>query len=821
MKLKISAIVALALASSASLGAAEKMTTGTINVISTTPLPSIGLPLNIIPANIQIFDSKDLRNQPGVTFADQLMNNAQGITFNEIQGNPWQPDVSFRGFSASPLAGTPQGMSVFVDGVRVNEPFGDTVHWDLVPNFAIQGMQVVPGSNPVYGLNTLGGAIALQTKDGRNNQGAALEAEAGSWGRKRGLAQFGGVSKDGSVDYFLGAQHTTEDGWRKHSPSHINQTFGKVGWQNEKTKINLSYMGAYNNMIGNGLTPIDMLGGNRDEIHTSPDITKNYLNHFALNAAHWLNNDVMLSANAYHRTSNRNTVNGDANDDFNSDLIVTQAAIDDGSYTGGLSAGKCDTNLVSGAENENCAPGIMNRSRLKSRSLGFNMQAAFNQPVWGMKNQFIAGVGYDLQRTKFNQTEQPSEAGNGDDITTNAVIGSWFDSARKPINLEDEIEGTVNLGGRSRTASLFATDTLSLNQYWHVTASARYNHTKVKNRDHLNPSGSQESLSGDHNFNRVNPSLGLTFTPTETLSVFGSYSESNRAPTSIELGCANPDVPCKLPNAMASDPPLNQVVAKTYDAGLRGKISDNLKWNASVYRTMNHDDIHFINSSSRSGALGYFDNVGRTKRQGLDLGLSGAIDKFFFRAGYSYISAKYDTDVALINEINSEAIDVGTEGGSVINARKGNYLAGIPKHQFKLRAQYEITPQWLVGSNVIYYASQYVQGNENNAHNSNTTLNECNDPEDGHAKCIGKLSGYAVVNLDTQYNVGQGWRVFAKAVNIFDKDYYTGGRLAETMFTPGGTWGPEDRGVTAVVPGAPRAAWVGVRYEFGGAPEAK
>jgi outer membrane receptor protein involved in Fe transport len=508
----------------------------------------------------------------------------------------------------------------------------------------------------------------------------------------------------------------------------------------------------------------------------------------------------MLSANAYHRTSNRNTVNGDANDDFDNDTLTGNNCVLSGTETA-----------------EMCAPGIMNRSRLKSRSLGFNMQAAFNQPVWGMKNQFIAGVGYDLQRTKFNQTEQPSEVENG-----GQVLGlSWFDSARKPINLEDEIEGTVNLGGRSRTASLFATDTLSLNQYWHVTASARYNHTKVKNRDHLNPSGSQESLSGDHNFNRVNPSLGLTFTPTETLSVFGSYSESNRAPTSIELGCANPDVPCKLPNAMASDPPLNQVVAKTYDAGLRGKISDNLKWNASVYRTMNHDDIHFINSSSRSGALGYFDNVGRTKRQGLDLGLSGAIDKFFFRAGYSYISAKYDTDVALINEINSEAIDVGTEGGSVINARKGNYLAGIPKHQFKLRAQYEITPQWLVGSNVIYYASQYVQGNENNAHNSNTTRNECNDPEDGHAKCIGKLSGYAVVNLDTQYNVGQGWRVFAKAVNIFDKDYYTGGRLAETMFTPGGTWGPDDRGVTAVVPGAPRAAWVGVRYEFGGAPEAK
>ncbi len=193
MKLKLSAIVAITLVSSASLGAAEKLSTSTINVYSTTPLPSIGLPLNIIPANIQIFDSKDLRNQPGVTFADQLINNAQGVTFSETQGNPWQPDVMFRGFSASPLAGTPQGMSVYVDGVKVNEAFGDTVHWDLIPNFAIQNMQIVPGSNPVYGLNTLGGAIAIQTKDGRNNQGVALEAEGGSWGRKRALAQFGGV----------------------------------------------------------------------------------------------------------------------------------------------------------------------------------------------------------------------------------------------------------------------------------------------------------------------------------------------------------------------------------------------------------------------------------------------------------------------------------------------------------------------------------------------------------------------------------------------------------------------------------------------------
>jgi outer membrane receptor protein involved in Fe transport len=449
----------------------------------------------------------------------------------------------------------------------------------------------------------------------------------------------------------------------------------------------------------------------------------------------------------------------------------------------------------------------MNRSRLKSRSLGFNIQAAFNQDVFGKKNQLVTGLGYDVQRTRFIQTEQLSNVDNDPATNIFATRDTWFaPGTRMPINLDDDVDTEVNLSGKSKTASLFATDTMSLNQFWHVTASARYNHTTVKNRDALTPTGAG-SLSGDHGFNRVNPSLGLTFTPTETLSVFGSYSESNRAPTSIELGCADPAQPCKLPNAMAADPPLNQVVAKTYDFGVRGKVADNLKWNASVYRTMNHDDIHFINSTvnAYSGALGYFDNIGRTKRQGLDLGLSGSVDKLFFRAGYSFISAKYDSDLELVNEINSTS---GAITDDVINVRKGNYLAGIPKHQFKLRLQYNITPQWSVGSNVVAYSDQYVQGNENNAHVDN----------DGKK---GKLNGYTVMNLDTQYNLGQGWNVFAKAINIFDKDYYTGGRLAETMFSPAGNWGLADRGVTAVVPGAPQAAWVGVRYEFGGAPETK
>src|SRR5262249_21172264 len=67
--------------------------------------------------------------------------------------------------AASPLQGTPQGLAVYMQGIRVNEAFGDTVNWDLIPKVAI-GRSDVWTNNPAFGLNALGGAISFQMKDG-------------------------------------------------------------------------------------------------------------------------------------------------------------------------------------------------------------------------------------------------------------------------------------------------------------------------------------------------------------------------------------------------------------------------------------------------------------------------------------------------------------------------------------------------------------------------------------------------------------------------------------------------------------------------------
>jgi outer membrane receptor protein involved in Fe transport len=783
MKLKLSAIVALSLASSASLGAAEKLTTSTINVVNTTPLPSIGLPLNIIPANIQIVNRADLKSQAGVSIVDFANNNLQGVSIQETQGNPFQPDVTFRGYSASPLGGAPQGISVFLDGVRMNEPFGDTVRWDLIPTFAIQGMQMVPGSNPVYGLNTLGGAIAIQTKSGRLNQGAAIEASAGSWGRKNVSAEYGGVSKDGSVDYFFGVNYLDEDGWRKYSPTTVKQTFGKVGWQSESTKIDLSYLNVNNDLIGNGLVPQELMTGlGRDAIHTRPDQTRNSLSQITLNGSHWLNNDVMFSANTYYRRSNQKTLNGDVNDTFNAET-----------------PGDCGADVAADV----CEQAVFNKTRTRTTAAGVSGQLAFNQNIFNKKNQLVVGSSFDRSMSKYGQFEQE--------------YNSW-DSSRYPSSVADDQETATNFKGKTTTSSLYATDTFSVNELVHINAGLRYNYSRVDNKDFL--VGTADHIGdagGRHSFSRVNPTVGLTLTPNQNVSVYGSYSESNRAPTAMELACADPLAPCLLPNAMASDPPLKQVVAKTYDLGAKGNLGGNLKWNASVYQAVNHNDLQFIHSAiGTNTSLGYFDNVGRTKRQGLDLGLSTTIDKLSLTGSYGYVRATYDDSFVLSNEANSSAPDVDVR---TITVNKGNYLAGIPKHQFKLRAQYEVIPAWTVGANLVAFTSRFMHGNENNGHQANSAA--CRRDADEITCGSGKIGGYTIVNLDTQYNVGSGWKVFAKAINIFDKDYETTGRLGASHFGSTGIWNDEAGGSRLLAPGAPRAGWIGVRYEFGGAPEAK
>ena len=779
----LAALVANALPYLAIAEEAEKVTTEKIEVISTTPLQGIGLPLEQVPANVQMIKADDLKKQKSLSIADYINQNLTGVSVNDTQNNPYQPDVSFRGYAASPLLGTPQGLSIFVDGVRVNEPFGDVVNWDLIPTNSINSINLIPGSNPLFGLNTLGGALSVQTKSGRTNPGGAVEAYMGSWGRKAGSAEFGGVTQDGNIDYFISGNVFSEDGWRDYSPSDVGQLFGKVGWQNETTSLNLSYTGADNKLIGNGLIPDDFLQNqDRKSILTRPDITDNKLSFFNLNGSHFFNDDTQLSGNTYYRYGRTSTLNGDANDDFDDGVVDLDASGDIDAAELAAANANCIGDVDS---DENCS-GAINRTSSNRKSYGFNAQITFGQDLMQLKNQFIVGGGYDYGRTNFKQNTEFGLVNATRGIDGVGIFGD---------------EGLVDLKGVSKTWSLFATDTLSLNPWWHLTMSARYNHTKVENDDRLNPIPDPDptlntSLTSDQSYNRINPAIGVNYTPSKDLTAYASYNEGSRAPTAIELGCANPNQPCRLPNAFAGDPPLDQVVAKTFEGGLRGKLNQDIGWSLSAYRAQNSDDIQFI-SSTTTGA-GFFDNVGKTRRQGIDAAVNGKLDRFSWNLGYSYVKATYESEFEIVSELNENVL-----GSGIQQVGKGDHIPGIPQHQLKLRAAYDVTPSWNIGTNIFTFSDQYSRGNENNDY-------------DGKGA---KVGGYTVVNLDTRYSFGNsGWQFFAKVNNIFDREYNNGGLLGEHRFdsTTGQFTGNESDSNAFFALGAPRAAWVGVRYEFGG-----
>src|SRR5262245_6660797 len=172
-----------------------------VTVRGATPLMSVPLPQEQIPVNTQVATGDDYTASGAVNLTDFFVRDLAGMSRTDVQNNPFQPDITYRGFTSSFLLGTPPGISVFVDGVRVNEPLADQVNWDLIPSDAIERMELIPGSNPVYGRNTLGGAIVMQTKRGRTNPGTTVEMWGGSFGRIRSLLQTGGAH--GNFDYFL------------------------------------------------------------------------------------------------------------------------------------------------------------------------------------------------------------------------------------------------------------------------------------------------------------------------------------------------------------------------------------------------------------------------------------------------------------------------------------------------------------------------------------------------------------------------------------------------------------------------------------------
>jgi outer membrane receptor for Fe3+-dicitrate len=278
------------------------------------PLPGLGLTKEQIPGNVQSITAEEIKQSHSLSITDLMNKKLQSVTVNDYQGNPFQMDVQYRGFTAGPQIGTPQGLSVFFDGIRVNEPFGDVVNWDMIPMNALAGVDVFPGSNPIFGLNTLGGAFTLKTKDGFNHEGVDAEVLAGSFGRKQFQVE-GGVN-NGTFALFGAGNFFLEDGWRENSPSEVNQFFGKASYRGEKLDLNFSTLFVGTDLVGNGLLPSEMYAAKKNDSFTSEDTTKNRLQQFQLSGAFQVDDTFSVTGQVYRRDSKRHQIGADVFTDW-------------------------------------------------------------------------------------------------------------------------------------------------------------------------------------------------------------------------------------------------------------------------------------------------------------------------------------------------------------------------------------------------------------------------------------------------------------------------------------------------------------------------
>ena len=376
----------------------------------------------------------------------------------------------------------------------------------------------------------------------------------------------------------------------------------------------------------------------------------------------------------------------------------------------------------------------------------------------------------------------------------------------------------MNLSGRTNTWSVYATDTMALDARTHLTLSGRFNHTSIDNTDALHPFGGPGSLNGNDTFSRFNPAIGLTFAPSKAMTLYAGVNQGSRTPTAVELGCADPATPCKLPNSFAGDPPLKQVVTTTFEAGVRGTAANAIAWNFGVFRSDNRDDLLFV--ADNASGFGYFKNFGQTRRQGIEMGIDAKpAREWTVGANLSLLDATFRSPEvvgASGNSSNSAALAgaPGTQGTILI--LPGDRIPLLPQQTLKMFATWEPNATWRVNLDMTAASGANVRGNENGLHT----------PDGVFYTGAGRTAGYAVLNLGVDYRPQPGLKLFVQINNLLDRRYTTGGQLGANAFTANGSFIARALPVNAngdfpvphatfFAPAAPRTAWVGLRYTFG------
>lgn len=750
---------------------AEDVVIDEVEVVATAPRQGLEASIDSLPMHVQSLQLELDDVQNTLALGDVLSRRFAGVTMNMAQNNPLQPDLQFRGYTASPLLGLPQGIAIYQNGVRVNAPFGETVNWELMPLEAIDRVDLIAGANPLFGFNSLGGVLNLRMKNGFTFDESWLGVSAGEYGRRQNSVEWGG--NNGTSGLYVYASSFEEDGWRDNSFSRVNNIYSSYAYRGEDQELELSLQLGEGSLRGNGPAPVQLLDAEGDDtVFTHPDITDNRLLQLSLEHRWLLSADMTLTSGVYARRLATQSFNGDGTEYEECQTGGDEWLIEE--FDDVDMDGECNAAIDADIEyvldqNGQLADGdlnaINNRSHTVQRDWGGDLQLEWRQPLFGIDAHHHVGARLSRAITEFNAQVELAELAND-----RSTVGS---GSFVPGEATDMLSSSTT-GGLFFGTQLFLTEKLT------ATLSGNYLKANVRLSDR---SGEQPALEGDHDFQHISLSTGLNYRFTDNLSGYAAYSQSMRLPTAIELACADPEFECSLPNAFLADPPLDKVVVDNWELGLRGNGS-RWHWQGSLFYSRNRDDIIFQSTGGTQGNRGYFDNIDSTERWGVNLSAGGQWHKFSSFLNYSYLKAVYGDDWQVASPNHPASVD------GVLAVKKGDRLPGLPRHSLQAEVEYAFSDDLRVSLEGQFVSSIHVRGDESNQ--------------------LREIPSYSVYALSSRYNVNDRLVLTARVDNLFDREYASFGLLGE----PDEVLGDEYDNPLFISRGAPRTAWVGLRWRL-------
>ena len=740
-----------------------------VEIIATAPLAAVGIDRDKVPAPGWSLDAGQLQAEGPASLTGTLERQVPGVTLNDVSGSPLQPDLQFRGFAASPVLGTPAGLAVYQNGARINEAFGDTVNWNLVPDFAVRRAQLLT-ADPVFGLNALGGALALEMKNGFNFQQNRLELAGGSFAR--GEATFEEGVQSGPIASYIGGHLATDGGYRQHSSAAIGQLYGDLGAETDRVNLHVSFTGSTDSIHAVGPAPVELLASDPSAVFTFPQGSRNQLAFITATGKVKASDTLAIDTLFYFRRFEQHVVDGNTTEAQRCDSAIAPGLL----CLASPSAGLFSTAGTQIADIPGANLGETDRSATRATGLGGSLQATETMQIAGRENHLVLGASIDHADVGFSATSELATLQPDLRAIATGILIDQPDGSIAPVRLN-----TTNL-----YLGAYARDTFNLTPRLAITAGGRFNLATIQLNDLFGT-----ALNGSHSYARFNPAAGITYRIAPPATAYLGYAETNRVPTPGELGCADPARPCALNTFLVSDPALKQVVARTIEAGLRGNFpvdagdgaEGKLNWKLGAFLIHDRNDI--LNVQSPISNFGFFTNIAGTRRRGIEAGIGFKSQGWDVHADYALLDATFQSALTL-RSLNNPAAD---ENGQ-IQVRPGDRIPSLPEHQFKAGIDRALTPRWHVGADLVVASSQYLRGDESNS----------NKP----------LPGYWVVDLHSRYSITENVEAFLLIQNLFDRKYDTFG----TFFAPDQVSFLGLSNPRSVSPGSPLAILAGVRAVF-------